>query len=74
MQRGKPEKSLEVREAVQHRPAALFAGRPENPFYCTGSPTVIIFQRDPARTRVRPPAPPRAPPPRPPPTPPPPRG
>ena len=64
MQRGKPEKYLEVREAVQHRPAALFEGRPENPFYCTGSPTVIIFQRDPARTRVRPPAPPRPPPPR----------
>jgi hypothetical protein len=73
MRHGKPEKYIEVREAVQHRPVAVFEGREENAFYCTASPTVVIFARDPARFRVQParrPAPPPAPRPPPPPRPP----
>jgi hypothetical protein len=52
-----PEKYKEVKEAFQHRPVAFFPGRSENPFYCTASPSVAIFARDPARPAVRAPAP-----------------
>jgi hypothetical protein len=62
-----PEKYLEVLEAFQHRPVAVFEGREENPFEATASPTVLIFERDPRRPRVHAPAPPRPPAPKPPP-------
>jgi 4-amino-4-deoxy-L-arabinose transferase-like glycosyltransferase len=70
-ERIKPEKYLEVKEAFQHLPVAVFEGRPENPYYCTASPTVLIFARDPQRPLIKPfaPPPPPPPPPRPAPAP-----
>ena len=57
----------EVVEAYQHNPVAAFRGRPENPFYYTASPDVVVIKRDPNRKRVKappPPPPPKAPPPK----------
>jgi len=53
MKKAVPVKYQEVVEAYQHRPLKAFIGREENRFYCTMSPTVLIFGRDPSRPRVR---------------------
>ena len=47
------QKYEEVREAYQHQPVAAFAGRDENPYYCTANPAVVIFKRDPRRKKIR---------------------